>query len=808
MISRRTRATLLAAAVSATLGASALRAAETPKQPILEEIVVTAQKREVSLQNVPFSVAAETADQIRASGAENLVDLSRNVTGLTIADLGPGQSQVAIRGVSAGQVIRDQPGVKPQVGVYLDESPISIALFTPDLDLFDLDRFEVLRGPQGTLFGSGSIAGTLRYITAQPKLGKTEGSVEASVSTVKGGSIGGDIKGALNLPVSDTAALRIVGYDDQLPGWITAYGPNGSIERDVNTGRKAGGRVALTWQPTAALSITPRLVYQDLTTNGFPRTDVWNILGNPDTTTQPTVPLGDRTQYRQIREGIDDNFRLGDLKIVYNFGPASLTSVSSYTDRDLLVTRDATQLTGSVTYSPFGGSGDQVRVSAPLLDATHLKAYAEELRVSSNGNGAVQWVVGGFFEHNRRHYGQDLYVPGYDALVESLAGNIGLTPAQAYLLGSAANGSPPDTPFYSQLEYTFKQSALFGEATYNFTDHLAATAGVRWFHFDEAKGIFFGGVFSNSAATPTTVYGDTSSSGAAPRLILSYAVNDDMKFNLQASRGFRLGGINDPINAPLCGQAAYDFYSQVPQKWKDEWAWNYELGAKMRFLDRRVSFDVAAFYTDIKDLQANINAAPCSSRLVANVPSARSAGIEAELAARPNENWDFALSGTWVDAKLTSDYILSGAPDATDGLTNGERLPTAPKFQSAAAITFTLPAAVAEKWDFYATAVGQYYGSSYSLFAYEPPGAGTFSVYGYGNPSISTFTINTELPAYHIVNLRAGFKGEGWDFAAYINNLTDESAYLAVDNERAFKARAAYLTNQPRTIGLALQKKF
>src|SRR4051794_39424038 len=136
----------------------------------LEEVLVTAQKRVANLQDVPFSVASSSEEQIRNSGSGNVVDLARNIAGLAVADLGPGQSQMAIRGISAGQVIRDQPGVKEQVGVYLDESPISVALFTPDLELFDLDRFEVLRGPQGTLFGSGSEAGTVRYITRQPQL--------------------------------------------------------------------------------------------------------------------------------------------------------------------------------------------------------------------------------------------------------------------------------------------------------------------------------------------------------------------------------------------------------------------------------------------------------------------------------------------------------------------------------------------------------------------------------------------------------------------------------------------------------------
>src|SRR5579864_2888982 len=180
----------------------------------LEEVIVTAQKRAANLQDVPFSVSATSQDQIRNVGAENLIDLARNVAGLAIADLGPGQSQMAIRGISSGQVIRDQPGVKEQVGVYLDETPISVALFTPDLELFDLDRFEVLRGPQGTLFGAGSEAGTLRYITKHPKLGVTEAVADANVEEVigNGNDIGEGFRGAANVPLGDTVAVRMVGY--------------------------------------------------------------------------------------------------------------------------------------------------------------------------------------------------------------------------------------------------------------------------------------------------------------------------------------------------------------------------------------------------------------------------------------------------------------------------------------------------------------------------------------------------------------------------------------------------------------------
>src|SRR5256885_806597 len=209
----RTRASVIrslkiSTAVAGFAGLPLVASAQQPDQGAIQEVVVTAQKREANLQDVPFSVSATSQDQIRNSGAEDLIDLARNIAGFTIADLGPGQSQMAIRGISSGQVIRDQPGVKEQVGVYLDESPISVALFTPDLELYDLDRFEVLRGPQGTLFGAGSEAGTVRYITRQPQLGKTEAMTDASLEAPTHGDPGGYARGALNLPLGDTVAAR------------------------------------------------------------------------------------------------------------------------------------------------------------------------------------------------------------------------------------------------------------------------------------------------------------------------------------------------------------------------------------------------------------------------------------------------------------------------------------------------------------------------------------------------------------------------------------------------------------------------
>src|SRR5258706_272508 len=197
--------------------------AEEEKKPkVTEEMVVTARKREETVQDVPISVAAPTESELRDRGAETIEDVAANVADFTVQNLGPGQSQIAMRGVSAGQIVRDQPGVKEQVGVYLDESVISLSLFTPDIDLFDLSRVEVLRGPQGTLFGSGSESGTVRYITNQPKLKVSETIGEFNASTISGGGPGGSAKVAVNSPIGDQAAMHLAGYFTRYDGILAA----------------------------------------------------------------------------------------------------------------------------------------------------------------------------------------------------------------------------------------------------------------------------------------------------------------------------------------------------------------------------------------------------------------------------------------------------------------------------------------------------------------------------------------------------------------------------------------------------------
>jgi len=791
----------IATALGLSIAPSLVSAAEA-EEDVLATIIVTAQKRATALQDVPFSVAAANEEQIRNSGSTNIVDLSRNFAGLTITDLGPGQSQVAIRGISAGQVVRDQPGVKESVGVYLDESAISVALFTPDLDLFDLERFEVLRGPQGTLFGAGSSAGTVRYITRQPQLGEFQGAAEAGAYTGSDTDVGGGVKGMINVPMGETSALRMVGYYNELAGFIDSYYPGRAVREDVNGGEKSGARVALLIQPSDTVSITPRIVYQKLETDGYPRIDVYNILGNPYTTTQPPVNPGERGQVTQFREGIDDEFTLADLRMEFGLGGLKLTSISSYTDRDLTVLRDATQLSGSVTLT-FSAIRNipvtpaEVRLNSALYDETSLKSFSQEVRLASDGGGAFEWLAGAFYQDIDRDYGQTLPTPGYDALMVRLRFPI-----------STATGAPPDTPYYSRVPYSFKQFALFGEGTLHFTDQWSLTGGLRYYDFDEDRLLTFAGVFADQGYTNQP--GSTSSDGFSPRVILSFEPSDDVLLTAQVARGFRLGGINDPLNVGLCQGSDQTTYGGQPT-FEDEKVLNYELGAKTTLADGRVTLNTSVFYSDIDNLQVIADAGSCSSRIVLNA-QAESVGAEVELFARPTQNWDLGLSATYVKAEITESRLDPSTGGPIAGIRDGNRLPTSPEFQAAASATYTWP--FSTSLDGFANFTFQHVGSSYTQLAdQEPPFgcvgcAGAPGFFNFGGTTITQFTFDPELPSYEIGNLRFGVRAGSWEAAAFVNNLWDERAFLSLDRERGSRARVGYLTNMPRTYGVGLRMSF
>ncbi len=766
----------------------------------LAAVTVTAMLREQNLAAVPISIAAPTAQALQLRGADNIEAVADNVAGFSVQNLGPGQSQVAIRGASSGQIARDQPGVKEDVGAYLDDAPISLSLFTPDLDMFDISRVEVLRGPQGTLFGSGSLSGTVRYITNQPELGVSSTFGEAGVTQIGGGSAGNTSKLGFNVPLGDKAAFRVAGYGNALGGWMDAVQPNLTLNQDVNSGNRSGLRAAFRIAPNSRLSVTPRVVYQRVKMDGWNRIDAFNILANPYTTTRPAVTLGERQMFTQINEPFTDNFLLTDLNLTYNLGQASLTSITSYTHRKILVVRDATALTASITGGTIGLPQNIYTLDAPLDDSTNSKVWTQEVRLSGSRD-RLTWLVGGFYSKNKRHYAQDLFVSGFDTLAAPILGA-----PYGFTKGLLA---PKDHLFWSDLSYDLKQVAVFGEATFSVSPRLGLTGGLRYYNFDENRQQIFDGIFGNDTTGTGLVRqpGSTKANGVAPRFIASYKASDALTLNLQVSQGFRLGGINDPLNRPLCTPADTLTYGGRPS-WKDEKAWNYEAGLKSRVMGGRGSINLSAFYMDIRNLQLTVTAGQCSSRLILNVDKARSQGFEAEVNASPNEHLDLTVAASFDDAKLRSTF-LDQAAQVVAGIKEGNRLPSVPQLQWNAAATYGWPLGVGSRG--FVSASYSFVGSRYTLIDDQAVGAGTVNMNSFKGDTIggpltqATFTFNPLLPSYSLVNLRTGLTRASWEVAVFVNNVTDERAFLALDRERGLRARVGYLTNQPRTAGVTLR---
>ncbi|BFM14219.1 TonB-dependent receptor [Maricurvus nonylphenolicus] len=760
----------------------------------IEEIIVTATKRESTIQDLPFSINAQTQDDIQRTGASNLEDLSRNVAGLAIQNLGPGQSQVAIRGVSAGQIVRDQPGVKEQVGIYLDESVISLSLFTPDLDLFDLNRVETLRGPQGTLFGSGSMGGTIRYITNQPKLDEQEATVEANLHTVTDGKEGGHLKGMANIPLADgKAALRVVAYTTEYAGFIDALGEGGAKDDDVNDGNRTGGRVTLTWEPTDNLTITPRIVFQEIDMEGFNREEIFNIYANPYTTTRPAIDLDEREQYLLVDESFEDETLIADIVVSWGLEPFDVTFVGSYTDREIEVGRDASALTGSISFDE-GYPDAGILLPSNLVDTTDLEQYTAELRLSSNDTGDLQWLAGVFWADTEREYSQRLPTPGYDAVTDATLG--------AGTSAGAANGFGSDSPYNADIPYDLEQFAVFGEVTYDLTERLHLTLGARWYDYEEERSFTSGGIFSNGDNQTDK----TDSDGVTPRVMASYDLNEEVVINAQASKGFRLGGVNDPLNAGLCDPADLSTFGGF-QAYDDETMWNYELGFKANW--SRVTLNAAVFYSDIEDLQVTLDAGSCSSRISFNVPDSHTAGIEFELGGYLFDGMYVSFAGSILEAEFDS-TVRDSSGNVVGGVEDGNRLASVPDEQFALAATYTFAQPLLGSSETYLSGSLQYVGDRITQPGDQVSGAGNFTsgiTFG-GAAGTEVTSVDLELDSYETLNISGGLVYDEWEAMVYINNVTDENVELSFDRERGGRARLAYRTNQPRTIGVTFRKSF
>ncbi len=473
-----------------------------------------------------------------------------------------------------------------------------------------------------------------------------------------------------------------------------------------------------------------------------------------------------------------------------------MTFVASFLNRDILVSRDASALTGSVSVD-LGFPDAAVLLPSNLRDTTNLSQTTYELRFASNSDSPFQWLFGVFYADMDRDYAQRLPTPGYAAYADATLG--------AGTSAAVANGYPDlDSPYNSDLPYKIKQTALFGEVSYDFTDQFRLTVGGRSYNFDEKRRFLSGGLFANSDDQTDK----TSSSGFTPRVLASFDVNDSVTLNAQVAQGFRLGGVNDPLNETLCSPEDELIFGSF-QSYDDEKLWNYEIGVKSR-LANGITLNAAAFRADITDLQVTLDAGSCSSRISFNVPDSHSTGVEFEMSGNASDSFQFSLTGSYVQSEFDS-TVTDATGSILGGVEKGNRLASVPEFQAAASGTWLFPVSMGGSgMDGYVTATVQYVGDRYTQPSDQVAGAGDFvSGLPFGGATGNEVTsLDLDLDPYTIANLVAGVNFDSWQAELYVTNLTDENANLSFDRERGGRARLSFRTNQPRTFGVTLRKRF
>lgn len=627
----------------------------------LEQVIVTANKRAERLQDVPASVTAVTGDMLTSIGAARLEDYVAKVPGLVLSNVSfaNGSNQLTIRGITTGF------GGNPTVGIYIDDSPFGGstgfgAYQIPDLDPSDLTRVEVLRGPQGTLYGAGSMGGLLKYVTTPPDAGHLSGRVEVNGSLVDGGGSGYGVRGMVNIPLTSTFALRMSGYNREDPGFIDAAGSD--TKNNINSARFYGGRVAAAWQVSDHWTARVSAMTQRQKSDGGAVVDHNTLTFRPIN--------GDLQQVRAPGTGYNE-MQMGnyDLQITGEFSWAMLSSASSYNKQNIDINLDASARYAPFIFANFGIANG----GAAIVSDLELKKFTQEIRLSSpTSSGTWSWLLGMFYTE------EDQDVHQYIDTFDGLTGSAYLTPLPSFLIA--------DVPA------EFKEIAGFGNLTYRFNDILDITLGLRYSHnkqtqFQTLSGLLTGDVrISGESGDGSLTYLVT------PRFHLS----DDTMAYLRVASGYRPGGPN------------YAVVAGVPPSYGPDKVINYEVGLKGEFLERRVSLDFAVFYIDWKDIQ--LSQQPQGFNYFGNGGAAVSKGIEMAATWRPIA--ELAISG---NASHTVAELSADLPPGSVSAKDGDVLPTTPKWSGQLSAEYEFP--IAGEWRGFAGASYRYVGDSAGYFS-------------------------------------------------------------------------------------------
>jgi iron complex outermembrane recepter protein len=628
------------------------------------DIVITATRRAESLQNVPQSVSALGTERLEQLGAVGFEDFARLVPGLTFNASAAGNANFAMRGIATET---STANLQSTVALYINDLP-TLEGFAPigvvDLPLFDIARVEVLRGPQGTLFGSGSLGGAIRVITNPPRIGSTEGLAEGRIATTKGGDVSFGINGMVNVPIGERAAVRAVASFNQVGGVIDNVTLGIQNQDRVDS---VSARIAGAFEATETLKLTASLLYDKSDPKG-------STVGNDNSPVifDPVVLEPYQTNSLS-NEYVRSESWIANLVVDWDLDFAELFSSTSYGGKSIDRLRDFGELD-----SPLAVDFTGTPVASPEIADGTVKTFAQEIRLASAGNDRFTWLAGFFYVNRDR----DLLI------YEGIPGFVG------------SGFERPDTQNIIDYSTNIKESetALFGELAYRVTDAFRIAVSGRYFWNSITQTYDFNWAFGPQPDDEQK----SKDNGFTPRVVLEFKPSDAVLTYASYARGYRVGG----PNIAIVGLPAFYGPDTIDA---------FELGVKSQFLDRRITLNVAAFYNKWKDIQVNEVIGGLAA--ITNGPRAYSKGIEIEASARPVDGLSIAASAAFTDARADSD--APGVNANRGGIAEGDRLPGSAKVTTSAVVRYET--GLSDTVVGHVQLAHQYVGGSYNGFETSDP---------------------------------------------------------------------------------------
>jgi iron complex outermembrane recepter protein len=765
----------------------------------LQEVVVTARKVQENLQDVPISINVLSQQDLQNLGVVRFDDFAYKVPSMTFNSIGPGTQVFFCRGVSDGS--NGNYANTSATGVFLDDSSLSWFGVVPDLHLYDVERIEVLNGPQGTTFGAGSMACAIRYITNKPDPNAFSAGVDFDGGQIHGGRQNWTYEGFANFPLIDgRLAVRVSGFSAYHGGFIdnlltTRHWYNGSVSpnaqwarNNFNTEHEEGGRIALKAILNERWSATLSYDYQRLTALGAWDEDLVNA--------GRTVAYGPRKVSRFGPEFLGNQDRIGELHVDGDVGIADLVFASTYWSLPTRRWDEYSQYMENVSpsytpffgyYSPPGSQEEFACQSGPAYGGTAFtgckpplqyyeyhtnpERWSNELRFNSKAGGRFHWVFGGYWEKTRdKNSGSTYYMPN-----QNVNGAAWYYENTVYSTPLGSSSLPPGIWYAYRERSDYLQKTEFANINFDVTKKLNVEAGVSHFQSDSTYNFPYG-QFAYAPTTPSINQGGSHKVDA--RAGINYHITDQVMVYGVFSQGFRDGGSNG-------GLVASCYTNGVPPTYKPDTLNNYELGWKTTWLDNHLVWNGATYLMNWKDLQTVIydfSVCPPSSYYV-NVGKARIYGAESNLDYRITDHWTLQAAASYTDSHIISTQYKAFEPEV------GERLPFIAYFNYSANIRYDHPLGQSFRW------YGQF-DLAHKGDMWDNLDVGAHN----GFPRMLQ-------PAYTLMNLRFGVNPESgrWNAELYCTNLTDKNA-IVFTNSYNFDLR--FTTNEPRVIGLRLNYRF